>query len=144
MTGLLVDTSVLVKWFQEQDETEVPAARALREAHVAELHTVKLLDLSLYELSNVLLRRRHWPAADVADTIDDLAALVGGMIPFATAWARDGFVLAEQHGLTSYDACWVAAARHLGVSLVSADRQLLDAGLAASATSAATRLGLLA
>ncbi len=40
-----------------------------------------------------------------------------------------------------YDACWAAAAQHLSVALVSADRALLDAGLAESATDAARRLG---
>jgi hypothetical protein len=48
----------------------------------------------------------------------------------------------------AFDQAWVklaavSAARHVGVPLVSADRQLLDAGLAESPTAAASRLGLL-
>ncbi|MDP9397391.1 MAG: type II toxin-antitoxin system VapC family toxin [Actinomycetota bacterium] len=143
MTALLIDTSVLLKWFAEGDEDEVPQARAIREAHVVGAHDARLLDLALYELSNVLLRRRSWSAVEVADAVDDLVSLLGRVLPISPTWARHGFFLAEQHGLTSYDACWAAAAQHLGVPLVSADRQLLRAGLAESATSVSRRLGLL-
>lgn len=48
--------------------------------------------------------------------------------------------LAEEHRLTFSDASWAAAAQQLGVPLVSADRQLLQAGLAQSTTAAATTL----
>jgi predicted nucleic acid-binding protein len=70
------------------------------------------------------------------------ARLPAPLILLDPAWLRDALALAKQHSLSGYDAHWAAAARHLGVPLVSADRQLLDSGLAESATSAATRLGL--
>lgn len=57
-------------------------------------------------------------------------------------WLRDAADLASDHRLSFYDAAWAAAARGLGVPLISADRQLLAAGLAESATAAAQRLGL--
>jgi predicted nucleic acid-binding protein len=44
--------------------------------------------------------------------------------------------------VTFYDAAWAAAARALHVPLVSADRQLVTANLAESATAVAARLGL--
>lgn len=84
---LLVDTSVLVKWFHAEGEGEVDAARSLLSGHRA-----------------------------------------------GTA------SLGARHGLSFYDAAWAAAARALEVPLVSADRQLLGAGLAVSATEAADRL----
>lgn len=55
----------------------------------------------------------------------------------------DALGLAEQPGLSGYDAHWAAAARYLGVPLVSADRKLLGTGLAESPTAAAARWGLL-
>ena len=44
--------------------------------------------------------------------------------------------------LTFYGACWAAATRALGVSLVSADTQLLHAGLAESPQAVVHRLRL--
>ncbi|MBA2280375.1 MAG: type II toxin-antitoxin system VapC family toxin [Acidimicrobiia bacterium] len=142
MTRLLVDTSVLIKWFHELGESELDAARALRAAHVADDVDVHILDLALYEVGNVLTRALHWPADDVADQLDDLLAIVGTPVVPSPEWMRDAAGLASQHGLTFYDATWAAAARGLGVTLVSADRELLAARLAESVTDTVHRLAL--
>lgn len=141
MKAALAETSVVVKWFAQSGQEEVDAARRLRAAHVDGVVMIQLLDLAVYELSNVLMRRFRWPAPAASEAIERLLGLVGPLVRFDAAWLRDALALAELHGLSGYDAHWAAAARHLGVPLVSADRQLLDAGLAESLTTAATRLG---
>lgn len=142
MTRLLVDTSVVFKWFHASGESELAAARALRDAHVrAELYA-HILDLGVYEVGNVLARALKWTSADVAGQLDDLIAILGPPLAMAHSWLRDAASLAERHGLTFYDASWSAAARALDVALVSADRVLIAAGLAESPTAAATRLRL--
>lgn len=141
MTSVLVDTSVLVKWFHAAGEAELAAARALRDAHVADRLDVHVLDLALYEVGNVLVSLR-WPAEQIADQLDDLVTIVGTPLVSSAEWFRDAAQLATEHRLTFYDAAWAAAARKLGVALVSADRQLLAAGLAESASVTARRLGL--
>lgn len=140
---LLFETSVLVKWFDTRGEDEVGQAQALQAAHVAGHIVVRLLDLAFYELGNVLLRRRGWPAADIAEQLEELRDMVGQPAPVSVSWTGGAASLGERHGLSYYDACWAAAAQHMGITLISADRQLLEAGLAESATSAASRLGLL-
>ncbi len=142
MSAVLVDTSVLIKWFHAEGESELGPARALRDAHVASRIDAHILDLALYEVGNVLARALRWPAGDVADQLDDLVAICGAPLLSSPHWLRDAAGLAVEHRLSFYDAAWAAAARGLGVTLVSADRQLLDAGLAESATAAARRLGL--
>lgn len=137
-----MDTSVLIKWFHSTGEPDLEAARALRDAHVANQVDAHILDLALYELGNVLVRSLRWPAGDVADQLDDLLAIFGTPLLSSPEWLRDAAGLATVHRLSFYDAAWAAAARGLGVALVSADRQLLAAGLAESATVTAHRLGL--
>ncbi len=66
MTGLLVDTSVLIKWFHSDGESELAEARAIRDAHVRGVVDAYVLDLALYEVGNVLTRaldgrRSRWP-----------------------------------------------------------------------------------
>lgn len=90
MSGLLVDTSVLVKWFETRGEDELDPARAIRSAHVQDRLTVWLLDLALYELGNVLLRRRTWSADEIADQVDDLIALIGPPVALGPLQLRDG------------------------------------------------------
>ncbi len=50
---LLVDTSVLLKWFREEGESEVAAARTLLQAHRDGHERIVVLDLAAYELGNV-------------------------------------------------------------------------------------------
>ena len=141
-TSLLVDTSVLLKWFHASGESEVEEARALRDATQAGAIEARMLDLALYETGNVLLRRLGWDGADVADQLDDLVAICGAPLAMSTDWLRRAALLGADRRLTFYDACWAAAAASLGVVLVSADRELIGAGLAEPPGTVARRLGL--
>ncbi|MGL4177246.1 MAG: hypothetical protein ACRCSN_14345, partial [Dermatophilaceae bacterium] len=76
------------------------------------------------------------------DQLDDLHTILGPPLVMTTDWLRHAAGLAHRHGLTFYDASWAAAAEHLDMSLVSADRQLLASGLAESPTDAVARLKL--
>ncbi len=142
MIHLLADTSVLLKWWHSEGETELQEARALRDAHVAGTVQVRIIDLAVYEVGNVLTRALGWAPLDVADQIDDLLVITGTPLSLTTDILRTAAHLAGDHGLTFYDAAWAAAAAGFGVPLISADRQILDAGLAESLTAVVTRLGL--
>lgn len=142
MTDLLLDTSVLIKWFHAEGEEELVEARVLRAAHLRGDVEAHILDLALYEVGNVLLRALRWDPADAADQLDDLLTIVGTPIVSALEWLRRAAELSSVDGLTFYDAAWAAAAQSMGIPLVSADRQLLSAGLAESPTSAVRRFGL--
>ena len=142
MTRLLIDTSVLIKWFHEDGESELLEARALRDAHVRGELDAHVLDLAVYEVGNVLARAMRWPAVEVADQLDDLIAITGPPLVMAQRWLREAALLADVHALSFYDASWAAAAAALEIPLISADRRLLAAGLAQSATEMSSRLAL--
>ncbi|MDA8317350.1 MAG: type II toxin-antitoxin system VapC family toxin [Actinomycetota bacterium] len=142
MTTLLVDTSVLVKWFHSEGESELIEARAIRDATRRGEIEARVIDLAIYEMGNVLLRSLHWSASDVADQLDDLIVICGAPLAIAAAWLRQAADIGATHGLTFYDACWAAAAQALGISLVSVDAQLLAAGLAESPAALVERVRL--
>ncbi|HEY5247731.1 MAG TPA: type II toxin-antitoxin system VapC family toxin, partial [Dermatophilaceae bacterium] len=137
--SLLIDTSVLIKWFHSGGESELEEARALRSAHVTGGVDTHVLDLAFYEMGNVLTRALRWTAADVVDQLDDLNTVVGPALAMSPAWLRRASTLAHTHALSFYDASWAATAVELDIPLVSADRRLLAAGLAESPTEIATR-----
>jgi predicted nucleic acid-binding protein len=142
VTRLLIDTSVVIKWFHEAGESEVAEARAIRDAHIDGDLDAHVLDLAVYEVGNVLARALKWTAIDVGDQLDDLLAILGSPIVMAPGWLRDAAGLAERHVLSFYDASWAAAAAALGIPLVSADRRLVAARLAETPSSVTTRLRL--
>lgn len=142
MTTLLVDTSVLLKWFHSEGESQVGEARSIRHAtQVGEIQA-RLIDLALYEMGNVLLRGLGWSASDVAGQLADLVLICGPPLAMAAEWLAQAAELGERHRLTFYDAAWAAAARGLGISLVSVDAQLLAAGLAEPPAAIVQRLRL--
>lgn len=142
MTHLLIDTSVLIKWFHSEGESELSESRILRRAHVSGDLDAHLLDLAIYEVGNVLTRALRWGPAEVADQLDDLHTVLGPPLVMTADWLRHGAALAHEHGLSFYDASWAATAAKLNMSLVSADRQLLGAGLAESPSDTVARLKL--
>ena len=142
MSRLLLDTSVLIKWFHAEGEAELGEARILRSAHVHGDLDVHVIDLALYEIGNVLLRALSWEPVAVADQLDDLLAIVGPPLIISPMWLRQAALLAYQHNLSFYDASWAAASAELKIPLVSADRKLQVAGLAESPTQACIRLQL--
>lgn len=142
MTTLLVDTSVLIKWFHESGEAELAEARAIRDAHVRGEIEARIIDLALYEVGNVLLTRLRWKAPDIAGQLDDLVTICGTPLLATADWLRDAAGLAENHRLTFYDAAWAASARGLGIPLVSSDAKLVAAGLAEAPAMTAGRLRL--
>jgi predicted nucleic acid-binding protein len=142
VSDLLIDSSVLVKWYHSENESEVEQARALRSAHLCRDVDAHILDLAVYEVGNVLGKVLKWQAKAVAEQLDDLRGTCGTPVVLEAAWARDAAYLSAEHNLTFYDAAWAATARALGVPLVSADLQLLSANLAESATAVVDRLRL--
>lgn len=92
---------------------------------------VTALDLTLYEVVDVVARRYRQPdqAQGIARAIlrtcgEDLARV-------DHAFGEEVVKAASEHGLTGYDAAYVAAARRNGWQLVSLDvRDLVSRGLA--------------
>lgn len=142
MTRLLIDTSVLIKWFHSAGESELREARAIRAAHLSGDLDAHIVDLAVYEVGNVLVRSLRWSSEDIADQLDDLLAVCGTPLALTPQWLRDAASLATEHTLSFYDAAWAAAARGLAIPLISADTKLLDAGLAESPTHVVRRLHL--
>lgn len=139
---VLVDTSVVIKWFHEVGESELGESRAIRDAHIRNELDAHVLDLAIYEVGNVLTRALKWTARDVGDQLDDLLTIVGPPLAMDQGWLREAAVLADRHALSFYDASWAATAAALQMPLVSADRRLLAAGLAETPSAVVSRWNL--
>ncbi|MEX2448413.1 MAG: PIN domain-containing protein [Solirubrobacterales bacterium] len=124
---LLLDAGVWVA-AKDADERYHEVARALV---VDVKQPVASLDLTLYETANVVGAR--WGKPDAArELCRSIAKRCGDRLLAVDADLIDVAVrIAAEHGLTAYDAAYVAAARRHDWTLVSADiADLVSKGLA--------------
>lgn len=128
---LLLDSSVWLAWMRTEEEPNHLAARSIVERAASGEVEVRLLDLTPYEIGNVLIRAWGQPATR-ADEFIARAVAVAQTRPLAPVPEERvaAHALAEEHGLSVYDATYGAVARSRRLTLVSGDRRLLDAGLA--------------
>jgi predicted nucleic acid-binding protein len=87
-----------------------------------------VLDLTFYEIGNVLARSLGWTGEAVTAQLDDLDVICPDAMPLTPVARADAARLAAAHGLSFYDAAYWATARALGLPLVTADSELLAAG----------------
>jgi predicted nucleic acid-binding protein len=114
---LVLDASVVIKWFRDVGERHVDAARALRrsfEAGDVRVFVPPLIDL---EIINVVARRWGWQAGPLAELASSLGEL--GFERVEPEPARVARWSAS--GLTAYDAAYVAVAEQTLVKLITDD-----------------------
>ncbi|HET7454450.1 MAG TPA: PIN domain-containing protein [Solirubrobacterales bacterium] len=124
---LLLDASVWVAAKDAGDRYFAPA-RALA---VSPEVPVAALDLTLYEVSNALGFRRG--RTEEASSVCRLIArrCRGDLLTVDLDLVEAALGCSQQHGLTAYDAAYVAAAERTGWTLVSTDiADLVSKGLA--------------
>jgi len=134
---------VVVNWFRSEQEEDFEPARALLDARQSGRLSLRVLDLTYYELGNVLARPGRLPAEEIAEQLDELGILCGEGLPMTRALRAATAGIALRDGLTFYDAAYVAVARAQGMDLVTADEQVIATGGGESPTSYAARSGLL-
>jgi predicted nucleic acid-binding protein len=127
LSTLLVDASV---WICARD----PEDRFHQQSRAIVFdfdRSVAAMDLTLYEVANVIGRRKRDPVAARYMSQVIVKRCGEDLLSVDTALLESALTLAEEHGLSAYDASYLAAAHRHGWTLVSADiRDLVSKGLA--------------
>ena len=127
MNVWLVDASVLLASEDADDDNHSAAQRLLEGADA-----LATLDLAFYEVANVAITAWKDPAA--AQRLCDRITLIagdGGLARADQSLLEVAAEIAVSHGVSVYDAAYVAAAGIIGAHLVSCDiRDLVSRGLA--------------
>ena len=117
MRDVVLDASVVLKWFRTEDEQHVEEAHELRGQFESGELVVIVPRLLTLEVLNVAARRWAWEERALVDLVATLRKLrfeVGDPEPELVArWAA--------RGLTAYDAVYVALAEEEGIDLVTDD-----------------------
>ena len=121
--SFLLDSSVLVKWYHDEDEAEI--ALRLRDGHLREQWELRLADLSLYELANALHFSGNFTPEEIIEHIQSLLAMDLNVYGFDLQALRAALDVCAAKGVSIYDAYLVALAKNENLTFVTADGKLL-------------------
>ncbi len=123
---IVVDTSVLIKWFKTRDEEFLKEAKQLLEEIERGRVEVHVPALLLYEVGNILLLKTRVGLAALDEALERLERLPFVVAPPATPLLKRAVRLGREFNLTFYDASFLALAVELRCPCVSADRQFFE------------------
>ena len=120
MTDVVLDASVVAKWFRSTNERRVAEARRLRTAFGNGEVGVIAPSLLPLELINIAGRKWHWARAQLEALAHEIEELGFEFVePDLRSVAR-----LTAAGLTAYDAAYVAIAEDHELQFVTDDEQL--------------------
>jgi predicted nucleic acid-binding protein len=121
---VVLDTSVVIKWFR-QGEVLAERALAWRAAYLDGRVQVSVPTLLAYELTNVLRYKDDLTTAQVEEAVQSLFDMGLGWASPTAAVMRRAAVIARESDATVYDATFAALAESLEAIFVTADERLV-------------------
>ncbi len=124
--GVVVDASIAVKWFLAHQEADVDHALWLLELNARDQIRLSAPAHMRLETMNALVSRKM-PIPEVLGAASDLEGFSLEWHEIDEALSFEAVSIAASHGLTVYDAAYLALANRLDAGLVTADRALAAA-----------------
>ena len=124
MIELVIDTSVIIKWYAVHQEPGFERAKTLLVEHATQHCRLHIPMLALYEAGNALRYGTTLSEHEQVRSLADLFALGLSVYPLTLARAAAAHELSAVFGTSFYDACFVALAQELDVTFVTADERL--------------------
>lgn len=120
--GVVLDASAAIAMLRDEPEG-VAVEQALATWKQARVRLLVPEGFWL-EIVNVLIRRHRWPAPAVLQAIHELDTIDFVSVPSDRPHLLLALDLGERHGLTSYDAAYLATAISADARLLTRDRDL--------------------
>jgi len=119
MKKVVLDTSVIVKWFSEEKGSQ-EAKEYLRQLQQGKIN-IFLPELAKYELANALLKGKGLPVLVAEQALSLFYSLPINFVVETKLAAKLSYKLAQKLKITYYDACFLALADRLKAILVTAN-----------------------
>lgn len=121
---LVLDSSVVIKWFSDEDATD--KALAIREGYINGKIEIVVPDLLLYEIANALRYNKSLEAKDVKEAVDSIIKLGIDIIVPTKEVIDLAISFAFEYNITVYDAYFLSLASLLKFTCVTTDEKLYN------------------
>ena len=123
MLTFVLDTSVIVKWFHQEDESHVKQALQILQELQDEKITIILSSLVIVELLNALVKGGHFSQNEVKITLQKLFKLPLIFHDKNLHLIETTAEFMSKYNITSYDALFLAMAKQEKCKLISDDNK---------------------
>ena len=120
---MILDTSVVAKWFLEEDDTQ--KALKIRDKYVRGEMDVEIPDLLIYELANVL-RYKNFSEDEIRDAINSITEMDFLIIAPSSTLIHRAAQISLNEEISIYDAVYIAMSDYFDTPVVTADKKLYD------------------
>ena len=117
----ILDSSVIVKWFNHKEEDHVMQALRLMDLYGENLIEITIPDLSLYEIANALRYNKNFQSEDVKKVISTLMDLNLNIVEVKEDLLNSAIDIAIEDDITVYDAIFISISDSLIAPLVTAN-----------------------
>lgn len=120
----VVDASVVVKWFSEEEGTG--EAIRLRAEHVEGKRILSAPDLLVYEISNALRYKPNFDVDKVGRAVEDILDLQMDLVTPGRELVDKAAEAAYKYNATMYDSSYLALGELLGIEVFTADKRFYE------------------
>jgi len=118
---MILDASVIFKWYVKKDEADMVQADLILEKFVAGTENIKFPDLLIYEISNALFFCKQLSLQDKQLAIAKFFDLGIEIVPINKNNIIESITIAEKQNITIYDAIYLALAKNFNEPLITAN-----------------------
>lgn len=119
---IVLDASVIIKWFQDEPESE--KARIFEKKHIGGEDVIAIPDLLFYEVTNVLRYKKNITEKEGCEALNVLMNMELQAFTFSPLELKEVFSFARLYNVSVYDALYAILAKHLRCKFITADEKL--------------------
>lgn len=121
MEKLLLDTSIIVKWYHNEEGTDI--AKLILEKHKQKLVSIVVPDISALELANALKFGIKFPDIIIKDSLSSFYDLDLSFISLTRTIIEGTVRVISKLSITSYDAVFLYLAESEKIPLITDDKK---------------------
>lgn len=121
MESYVIDTSIVVKWFNQENESNVEIAHQIYKDMLDNIIVLIVPNLIIIEIINALKKGKHASLGAIKKSIDDLFSLPLIIKEISQPILEQTAEAMETYNIAAYDALFVATAKNADCKLISDD-----------------------
>jgi predicted nucleic acid-binding protein len=123
---IVLDASVVIKWFKDEDEEYVDSALSMQERKWLGNIEIIIPDLLFLEVLNTFLSKKGFTGEDITDIKESLEKMNMKIVYPGSKLLGETINIAAKNSLTFYDALYIAVADASEAVLYTEDIEILS------------------